>query len=146
MDVMVGMATVDGFLLAKETPSVVVPKISPAWFVVGFSVSATVCCVLRTSSPDQTIRPSMPPSTEMHCPEMWPAARWLARNAAALATSVGCAIFRNGTLHELVEVTQHDTFGSKRLRTWLQLPSTSPPDRSASPQSTWYRPIQAPRH
>lgn len=72
-ELMVGMATVEGFLLARETPSVAVPKISPV--VDGFSDFVVVFCVLRISSSDHTMRPSMPPSTEIHCPEMWPAAR-----------------------------------------------------------------------
>ena len=51
-----------------------------------------------TSSFFHTTRPSMPPSTLRHSPEMCPAARWLARNTIARATSSGFAILRSGTV------------------------------------------------
>lgn len=62
---------------------------------------AIVDCFLSpdtTSSSFQSNRPSMPPSTETHSPLMCPAARWDARKATALATSVGCAIFFKATV------------------------------------------------
>lgn len=56
------------------------------------------CCSPRTSSCLQTIRPSMPPSTLRHWPDIWPDASWLAKKATALATSLGSAIFLKGTV------------------------------------------------
>ena len=55
----------------------------------GAAFSSKVFSAFKISSSLHTIRPSIPPSTLIHCPEICPAALWLARNAAALATSSG---------------------------------------------------------
>lgn len=57
------------------------------------------------------ILPSIPPSTETHSPEMLPAARWLAKNAIARATSSGWEIFFKATV---AWHSAHISFGSSK--------------------------------